>query len=198
MFRLYRDVEDGVEAPDVLAPTIQSARIDVTNGDISIQMKNARSLLSIEASGQPLTTAFFFNGTETLRPDSVWIEGTTVVLRPASGTTVTTVSYVPSKYDPFTNAVYAGPWLTDEVGVGVLTFHNIPVIPSSVDESEESTPIPSVVVRRSDLSNVADHQIIFDMHGASTTDPSTLAPGVYVIVRGQGVSTTRQLVMVTE
>lgn len=198
MFRLYRDVEDGVESPDVLAPTILSARQDVTNGNISIQFTNARALQIIQASGQPLHTAFFFNGTETLRPDSAWVVGTSVVLRPASGSSVTTVSYVPARNDPFTNTLFAGPWLMDEVGSGVITFHNIPVIPSSVEEETSTTMHHAVIMRRSALLEYLNAGSLVNMHGATVADVSSVAPGVYVIVRVQGASTTRRLVMVTE
>lgn len=185
MFRLYRDVENGNTSPDVLAPTIHAVRQDVVNGTISIQVRNAHSLQIISEPGKPLTTAFYFNGTETLRPDSAWIVGTSIVLRPASGVAVSTVSYVPSKNDPVTNTLYSGPWLTDEVGVGMLTFHNIPVIPSSV---EEESPV------------VSTQQItcVMDLRGRIISDPLHLSPGAYLIITGEGASRTCQLKIVTE
>jgi hypothetical protein len=184
MYRLYRDIEDGIASPDVLAPTFATVRQDVTNGHISITIKNARSLQITQANGQPLSSVFFFNGTETLRPDSAWIVGTSVILRPASGVNVNTVSYVPSKTDPFTSALYSGPWITDEVGSGLLTFHNIPVIPSSVVEStEQASPQITRVV---------------DLRGRVMLDPSNLSPGAYLVVFGEGAGRTCQLKIVTE
>ncbi len=185
MYRLYRDTEDGIESPDVLAPTFATVRQDVTNGDISITTKNARSLQITQANGQPLTSAFFFNGTETLRPDSAWIVGTSVVLRPSTDVTVNTVSYVPSKNDPFTSALYSGPWITDEVGSGMLTFHNISVIPSSVDQESAVSSTQSIIC-------------VMDVSGRVMIDPSNLSPGAYLFVFGEGASRTCQLKIVTE
>jgi len=98
---------------------------------------------------------------------------------------VSTVSYVPSKNDPITNTLYSGPWLTDEVGVGLLTFHNIPVIPSSVEEE-------------SILQSTQQITRVMDLRGRVISDPLHLSPGAYLFVMGEGASRTCQLKIVTE
>ena len=193
MYRLYRDMEDGFEVPTARAPTIHRVRQDVSTGVITITTKYASSLLVTDDGGRPLSAAFFLNGQESLNPDEVWIEGSTIVLRPPAGITPTTVSYVPSKNDAATNALFQGPWLTDEVGVGLLSFHDVPVIASSVDEENEHHAIDRKVVKRGQVE-----RLHLDAHGVSCTTihgnpvsiesgegwyrvPEQVAPGPYAL-----------------
>lgn len=209
LFRIYRDVEEGVETSVAQAPTVHRVRSDVGTGDVTITMRYAESILVTEDQARPLTSAFFFNSDESLHPDSVWIEGTTVILRPPATTSPTTVSYVPSKNDASTNALYQGPWLTDEIGVGALTFHDLPVIPSSVKEDRAWQPSSGQTLRRGELitrnpnvqrvilTGVRGGVIPVDRSPNGYLVPNEISPGAYAVVIETDHGVQRRVILVT-
>ncbi len=211
LFRLYRELEAGQETSAAQAPTIHRVRRDVQSGTVSLTVRHATSLYTIANGSAPLSAAFFLNNDEGIRPDSVWVQGSTIVLRPPSGVEPVTVSYVPSKNDVSTNTLFQGPWLTDELGVGLLSFHNVPVIPSSVDVATGTAVINEPrLVRRGDFVKI-DHSItsaqLVSIHGATlplTTAgsllpiPPNVAAGVYTVVMHGARGVDRQLIAVVE
>ena len=182
----------------MMAPTISTVREDVVSGDVSITFGRAMSLFSDPVSGRPLASAFYFNGEEALQPDSAWIIGTTVVLRPPEELNVTTVSYVPSKNYPGTTTLFQGPWLVDEMGVGALSFADVPVIPSSVQQEERVAERVVKVIRwgeavASDLTvdqisliDVRGQVVSTPVHDGVATVPHGTSPGVYAVLSSSG------------
>ena len=137
--QLFNLVHDIREAPSIqspyLAPRPIAAGYDESQRTVAITFDRAEAIFERPTAGRELREAFFFNGFETVLPDTVWTRGTTVIMRAPAEETIRTVSYVPSKNyllnDP---TVFAGPWIVDERGVGALSFHNIPLVPTSVEE----------------------------------------------------------------
>lgn len=207
LFHLYRDVEAGNINSDWRAPTIATAKLDVTDGTVHVQTRYAKTLRVVLANGQPLRNAFFFNADEGLKPDSVWFVGQTIVMRPPAGLTISTVSYTPDKTDA-TGAIYEGPFIVDELGNGLITFYNIPVIPSSVEDHATSSSPPPQVVHHGDHLHLADQPAtiqVVALNGAvctttsSTTElviPPHLSPGLYAILIWEGVNVSRRLIAV--
>jgi len=211
LFRLYRDLEAGQETSAAQAPTIDRVRLDVQTKTISISVRHSASLYPLLSGSARLADAFFLNDDESIRPDSAWIQGTTIVIQPPSGVAPVTVSYVPSKNDPVTNAVFQGPWITDELGVGLLSFHSVPVIPSTVSQAPHASTadLPRVVRRGVDVT--IDHSVtsahLVSIHGAtiplSTAGsrlpiPPEIAPGVYTVLLRGALGVQRQLIAVVE
>lgn len=209
LFALYKDVESGDTESAALAPTIVAAQ-DIENERLVVlRIRNADSLRLIQTASERLQSAFFFDGSETLRPDSAWITGSSVFLSYPEGTQPTTVSYIPSKNDPFTNVLFQGPWITDELGIGLLSFHNVPLTVTSTPVIDEPTTVGGpICVRRGEviqysttsstlqLISLDGQQYEITVNDSTITVPRVLPLGFYGIVDQR----TRQprLLMVTE
>jgi hypothetical protein len=187
------------------APVIQEVTADVKPGGTKVTLTFSRAanlaFTTDTAAGGEIryrNAAFFFNGTETEHPVAVRAVGNTVELDAPPGVEVSTVSYVPDTYYPGTEAVYQGPWLISDRGVGALTFHNVPVTTTGV-AIEESMPPSLAVVRHGQSLPYSDHEgnaVYFtDVRGSIVASvpvidgmlivPS-LPPGIYAARGGKG------------
>lgn len=100
--------------------------------------------------------AFFADGDPAVRPTTVATHESGIDLRFDSP--IRRLSYVPDKYYHGSAVVFQGPWLVNGQGVGALTFHNVDVVPTSVqlDESRSEyredviMSLQGVIVGRTD------------------------------------------------
>jgi len=187
------------------APVIQEATADVRPGGTKVTLRFSRAatlaFTTDTAAGGEIryrNGAFFFNGIETEHPVNVRTVGNTVELDAPSGVEVNSVSYVPDTYYPGTGAVFQGPWLISDRGVGALTFHNVPVTTTGI-AVDASMPPPSAVVRHGQTLPYADNDggavTFLDVRGCAVASvpvidgtlliPS-LPPGIYAARGGRG------------
>ena len=182
------------------APVIQQAVADVrpdgTVVTLTFSRTNALRFTSDTAAAGEIRyskDAFFLNGEPTERPSYAVANGNTVELGIPAGVSVSSVSYVPDTHYPGTDAVFQGPWLITDAGVGVLTFHNVAVTTTSLAASEvDHVHVPRIVRAGDELivdpslttTAILDlrgiHVATATLHGGTFTVPS-LPPGVYVV-----------------
>jgi hypothetical protein len=138
------------------APIVEEAAATITPSGTTVQLRFARATSlrftpDTAAGGEIRYTkhAFFANGNEVEYPSAVRVSGNTVELDFPVGVPVSAISYVPDTFYPGTEAVYQGPWLVTESGVGALTFHNVPVTATGVasDGNEGRDRMNMLVVR---------------------------------------------------
>ncbi len=140
LFELYRRTELSMQPGRVhLSPTIDQA----TSGPDSVVRVRFRhtdqlmmsSDIIVNGARRGAVDAWFANDVPTLHPRSVDVQGSTVTL--VFPRAVTRISYVPDyAYDDATS-IYQGPWLVTAGGIGALSFHNVPVVPTSVEEAQQ-------------------------------------------------------------
>lgn len=70
---------------------------------------------------------FYFDETQYGNIVAVTVKSDTLVFDLAGTTTATTISYLPNRNYNGTTQVFAGPYLTNMINVGALTFHNFPI-----------------------------------------------------------------------
>lgn len=208
LFRLFRDIENGITSPASRAPDVRRAVIDPETNTVTITTDYAVMLVPSVPGADSLPSAFFFNGNEAVHPDTVWLTGNNIHLDPPDSIRVSTVSYIPDRFND-KNEYYQGPWIYDETGVGVLTFHNIPVIPSGVDEDAERSPMEFVQVRRGGrlsplptgqawLISATGERIGIGMCQQEYTIPPTIAAGLYCLQIQTGSTMTTRYFLVTD
>lgn len=141
LFELYRRTELSMQPGRVhLSPTIEEA----TSGPDSVVRVRFRytdqlmmsSDIIVNGIRRSAVDAWFANDTPTLHPRSVDVQGATVTL--VFPRAVTRISYVPDFAYDNAATVYQGPWLVTTGGIGALSFHNVPVVPTSVREVEQA------------------------------------------------------------
>lgn len=120
--------------------------------------------------------AWFANATPSLHPISVRVEGRSVELVFPYDPPVNSISYVPDyTYDDGTT-VFQGPWLTTLGGIGALSFHNIPMNSTDVQDEYSETS-----------DNAAELRQIVDVTGrvvgTSEEDLQRLPSGIYLLIR---------------
>lgn len=187
------------------APVIQEATADVRPGGTKVTLRFSRAatlaFTTDTAAGGEIryrNGAFFFNGIETEHPVNVRTVGNTVELDAPSGVEVNTVSYVPDTYYPGTQAVFQGPWLISDRGVGALTFYNVPVTTTSI-ATDGTTPLQPGVVRQGQSLRCAEEDgttvTIVDIRGSVVASAPvndgmlripSLPPGIYATRGGKG------------
>lgn len=187
------------------APVIQDAAADVRPGGTTVTLTFSRAatltFTTDTAAGGEIryrTGAFFFNGIETEHPTAVRTAGNTVELDAPPGVDISSVSYVPDTYYPGTQAVFQGPWLISDRGVGALTFHNVPVTTTGIS-NDDVTVLQASVVRQGQslpFNDIDGSTVRFvDVRGsviASVTISNgllqvpSLPPGIYAARGGKG------------
>ncbi|MBU3741055.1 MAG: hypothetical protein FGM24_02100 [Candidatus Kapabacteria bacterium] len=187
------------------APVIQQATADVRSDGTVVTLTFSRTsalrFTTDTAAGGEIRyskDAFFLNGEQTEHPSSAIAKGNTVELRVPSGVSVSSVSYVPDTQYPGTDAVFQGPWLVTDAGIGALTFYNVAVTTTSVAaDARVNTSHPRVMRAGDELAvdPTASPSAIWDVQGSlvalvPATDGSilvpSLPPGVYVVRGGKG------------
>jgi hypothetical protein len=191
LFDLYRINELGMmPAPFMTSPTIDEALCaDGSCTRVRLAFRRGSGLrftpdTTVGGALRRATDAFFGNGDTAVRPRSVDVDPETGTVTLDFEERVTTVSYIPDTYYAGTNVVYQGPWLVTAQGVGALTFHNIAVSTTTVDDSRRAGSTEFV---EPEPRNV----VVIDVRGRIiTTDPTAvnlLPSGVYIVRDGHHV-----------
>lgn len=192
LFEIYKRNELGMQ-PIVYrsAPTVkQITPINSTTVRIEFDRANGIRMTSdVLVAGAIRTSndAWFANSNNKLHPTSVSVSGSSVVLTfPAA---VSRVSYVPDYAYDDGSIVFQGPWLVNSEGVGALSFHDVPVTTTDVNEGAERVSSGNFLIQQSSLpthpalQNVRHVYTIngvrLDLEGKS---PSTLQPGMYFLM----------------
>lgn len=178
LFEIYRVTELGMfSGRFALSPTIEGAScMDDECKRIRFTMKRASGLRMTPDTmvGNILRTAkeaFFANSVPSQQPLRVTVADNVVEL--LFDTPVSRFSYVPDKHYLGTTVVYQGPWLVNESGVGALTFHDVDVAPTSINEEVVGAE------RRQE-------GLVFDLMGNvvanNIEEVQKLSSGVYILV----------------
>lgn len=211
LFQLQQAVDAGIEDPPARAPVPSQVVAGTGAQLVVVSTRHAINLYATAAEAKPLSSSFYFNGVEGLQPDSAWLVGSTIVLQCPSDLTPETVSYIPSKLDLVSGTVYGGPWITDEVGVGLLSFHKLPIVHTSVLftlASDRHLP-PRVCTRGASipLPDQAYVEQVVSYSGSvatatksvgSFTVPNTFAAGLYLLKISAGRETVYQRLLVVD
>ncbi len=173
MFELYRRTTLWMQpgrvhlSPDVAEATVGPDTVVRVRFRHSDQLVMSSDIIVANARRRA-TDAWFANSDPALHPRSVSVSGSTVTL--VFPTSVTRISYVPDYAYDDGSTIYQGPWLLTSTGFGVLSFHNVPVVPTSVEEEANEHEGSGMVYTE-----------IYDMMGRYVSSSTTGLPiGAYV------------------
>jgi hypothetical protein len=137
LFRLVnRDFYGNNDTIGVSSPAIRKAFFtDNTRNELALVFRPALSEIvaqgDINTGGNRSLKDYFYLNDST-KITTLRTVKDTVFLKLASGSSATNVSYTPAVYYNGTQTIYEGPWLTNQRGVGVLTFAGYPITPKTV------------------------------------------------------------------
>jgi hypothetical protein len=140
LFDVYQRNELGMQ-PGVYrsSPTVKRvAPINSTTVRVEFERAGGLRMTSdvlVAGAVRTSTDAWFADSDSKMHPTSVSVSGSSVVLTFPS--TVSRVSYVPDyAYDDGTT-VFQGPWLVNSQGVGALSFHDVPITTTDIEDFPE-------------------------------------------------------------
>ena len=140
LFDIYRINELAMQ-PGVYrsSPTVKQA-LAMSPTDVRVVFNRGEGLymtsdVLVNGSMRSARDAWFANGDGKLHPVSVTVDGPAVMLK--FPVPVQKVSYVPDYTYDDGATIFQGPWLVQRDGIGALSFHDIPVTTTSVDEPQE-------------------------------------------------------------
>jgi hypothetical protein len=194
LFEIYRRNELGMQ-PGVFrsSPAVRQAAA-LGQNVIRVDFDRAlglRMTSDVVVAGKVRTPnqAWFANNDAKLHPESVTVQGSSVLLR--FSLPVTSVSYVPDYAYDDGSTIFQGPWLVNEDGVGALTFHDVAVTTTDVSEEPllNDNRQPQIMIHQSALLShdfVRRASALYDLSGvAYATDLSSiqsLLPGMYTVI----------------
>lgn len=154
----------------------QEVRISFVHGGDLLMTSDAL----IGGTLRTATHAWFANNTATLHPSAVRVSGGEVTLEFPYDPPISAISYVPDYAYDDGAAVYQGPWLTSLNGVGALSFHNLPMTTTDVDDDSHYSTERTEELRQ-----------IVDMTGrivATTPEERDRLPsGAYLVIYAHSV-----------
>lgn len=108
----------------------QEVRISFVHGGDLMMTSDALIGGTLRTASQ----AWFANNTSSLHPSTVRVDGSQVTLEFPYDPPISVISYVPDYTYDDGSTVFQGPWLTSLAGVGALSFHNLPMTTTDVDD----------------------------------------------------------------
>jgi hypothetical protein len=134
------------------------------------------------------TDAWFANADSWMHPTSVIVSGSSVVLTFPS--TVYHVSYVPDYTYDDDVTVFQGPWLVNAQGVGALSFYDVSVTTTGIDDAPDHPHTSdNLLIQQSSLPThpiLNNVRFVYTVNGdridLSGKGASTLQPGMYFMM----------------
>ena len=193
LFEIYKRNELGMQ-PGVYrsSPTVrQVTQINSTTVRVEFDRADGLRMTSdTVVAGVPRrsTDAWFANADSWMHPTSVIVSGSSVVLTFPS--TVYHVSYVPDYTYDDDVTVFQGPWLVNAQGVGALSFYDVSVTTTGIDDAPDHPHTSdNLLIQQSSLPThpiLNNVRFVYTVNGdridLSGKGASTLQPGMYFMM----------------